>query len=451
MCSSDLSSAEDPSQIALLANFDDAKKKQLDTIAERRTGYQKQIDDLNSYMNGSILMNLDWTNVSEINLQYYIKAADGTPSDTQYLAMQNYKAVLQSSTFYDAATGSLNTSTSNLSELVTVKILSSYDSEDAAGNIDQTGDQVDINLFSGNSAGILYVHIIGPDSAFCNTAAQAVDQTIQNAKNEIAQKAGGHDIFLLSSTASEIADSDVQKAQLSAANAVLSINNAKTELTSELSGTELQYVNALLNTASNAATASTASSSLSIKSIVKYGFVGLLGGFFLSALFLCIQYLHGSRVSNAYLLEDQYLTHNYLMTDSSRKHHTRLDTRIENARYRYMHVYSPADLSAVLAAEIESRQNDHAIHSIFVGSSRFTDFDRKFIDELSALLKEKSIAITSGDQISYHPDLIRPIMDSDLIILMETMGSSLIPAVDETVKYLSEKNKTVTIGITSLQ
>lgn len=406
-------------------------------ISAQEISYKKLIDSEGKYINNSLLMSLDWENVTHLSLQYSI-INDSDNSENVQSLLQVYASKINNDSFYQMASQQTNVDKNDIIDIIDVT--SGVPQQDnTVININTGGDegQISAQLNHKNvndNPEILTVNIIGPDASFCKSIADCVTSTIEQNETLLNDQIGQHKINLLSESIFTSADSAIQSKQIYELSSLSNNRKALDALNAELSSEEAQYVNYLIQKA----TSNTVSDvvTVSVKDLIK----GFLTGFVLMILFWCIRYINCKKLLNLSTIEDVYYKRVYaLRTKSDSRLHKTANVGIEKYKYSNTHVFNENELIDVINSEISAWKITNSIRKVILTSSDFSKFDPKLLKLIQNSIREKEIAVMLEDHIAYNPDAIKEIDNTCLVIIFEKINESALSEIDLEMKYLYDK------------
>lgn len=440
-------------------NFSDTELEKLDQIASEVKFYQTQVTDQQDYLDHSLFMKLDWNNITQRKVEYFINLGNDTANGASDIALRYYQSVLENQQIYSEIAKNYGTEEKYISELITVG-----EKEDQvqtySSSADDESNQISTSINVYNSAAqdnsnILSITIDGPDEDFCSAVDTVIENAISNTAVSPAINGGSYTISFLSSSRSTAFDTDIQVKQETMVTKLTSLQDSLNTLTDSLSSDQLSYVKKKSGAYSDAAESSAKESTpvvyhVTFLSLMKYTASGVLAGLLLSLFFWILYYAVCSRIQNAYVLEDIYNIPTFVKENTLSKPLSGFDKKAMERRYRNIHIYQNEALQDRLQKLILDKSREHSIHQIFVSGSRFTEADYDFISSLSEKMKDSGIQITYGDRIFGQTDAKQKMTAADYIIVLESVNQSYSSEIDQEIKFIAESSKPILAGIATL-
>ena len=438
-----------------LEDINSVKLAELDGVAHRIALYKQIIYGKELYLSQSVLMNLDSSNVVTELLQYKLSTVSGNVTNASQqqenlqLIVKSYESRLANDELYTAAGEYLGIDSAYVRELITASeyfptVTNVYVS---------SGNDGDENI---TSNAILYVAIKGFDREYCDSIANYVKRRIEGIGEDLVNVTTPYTVTLMNTTVTTGVDNTIVTAKSDALNVIRTAETNITAVEKELSTAEVNYVEAKseedleqlldsMNIESEENEKDEESAESSTASVINKKFIvlGAFLGIFFAAAYWAVKYIFSTRLLYAYIFEDRYglKTYSLKSKESELKGISGIFRRI---RYRKTHFYEPDELARIFKAEIETLSEKREVTKVFIASSEnFNGANDAFVNAMRAAMEGSGIEISSGEKISYDPDMIISISNADVLIIMENIAKSSKFEISEQMKFISEKNSQI--------
>jgi len=422
----------------LKKNVDVQRRQYVEGVATQSVYYKKLIDSENAYINNSVYMSLDWKNTAHLTLQYEVELNEGYSSveNKLQLLLKTYESKIKNDSFYNTVSENTNIEKNDIVDMISVSqnipggTTISINENNGATQITTQANEENNNQ---EYIGILTVIIIGPDTQFCKSVENYVTSTIEQSQESIANEIGQHTIRLISDSIVTSADDAVRLKQTNMLSTVDANQKSLDALTTGLSSDETSYVNYIVNKNTNSLTSNV--KIFRLKQISMSFWDGLV----LMILYWFMKYLYCKRLISIYTIEDVYAQNTYVLDTKDKLSLNKSNSKIEKFRYNDIHIYSASELVDMITALILEKDEPDKSHKVCLVSSDLSVLDPKMLDNITKCFASNGIILECGDHISFRPETIQKIGNSDYIITIERINKSVLTDIDAEMKYLFEK------------
>lgn len=175
---------------------------------------------------------------------------------------------------------------------------------------------------------------------------------------------------------------------------------------------------------------------------VKYLLVGLIGGLFLSAVWSVCQILFASRLQNAEELSDVYKLRVFGVIPLEKKL-APIDSWILKMKDRHKKQMTPEKWMDVICANIELACKDGNVDKIYLTGSEWEKLESETLEQVVMKLKETGVMISNGGNVCYDMASLRMAHEIGNVILFEQEDISIYKEVEKEIKLLAEQKVNV--------
>ena len=420
----------------LKSNISKDRQKEIESIAAQENLCQSLIDTETKYIEHSLIMSLNWTNVSKICLHYFIEQTSNIPSNISNLQklLLAYEGAINNDIFYKDLASETGISTDDLAEILQVsKGISNYKNS-------YLNASVNSNIESKKYYGILTITIIGPNTSFCEKIEQKIDDYFTQINNKIANEVCQHNIEKVAKDSTTGSDYSIHDKQMNILSAI-STNKKKIEtLGTGLTSTE----SALLNVFKSKDNGKIVTfDNYYIKKLVLI----IFGGIIFAVLYGCLKYLNSSKITNIYRFEDDYNIRLYAVRKQNVNKISRFDEKVNYKRYKNIHLYNYLELIKTIKYELIGNETFGELKRIYVMSSASTNNINELNTQFTDEFQNDDIQIIFKNYTTEDKVSLVNIQKSDLVIVIEELETSAKINIDKEIDYLEDSNCTIFCGV----
>lgn len=392
---------------------------------------QQQIDDVKSlhvlmdknstYMQESLLMNIDPYQEHVLELKYYID------SDYTYNYSkdnkQDYTSAITNA-YVDYAANGL--SQKEIWQDVNMKAEDKYLAELVSANVDSD------NTFS--------VLVKYTDDESLQSVSKAIQKNLKDRQADIEERIGSHKLVLVSENYQIQTDSDLANAQKAVTDLIKSYQDQITTMTSAMTEEQLKAVDSEVADESDSKTEAedTVVATTPVFS-KKYVILGFVMGIFLAALYLVCVAVLSNKLQEAEELVRFYKLRQFgiLTQNKGAKGLTGFLLRI---KYRNQKMLS-ADASVQLTiSNIELYCKNEGITKVFLTGSEIERVDKTTITKIVEGLAAKGIQTVYGENICYDAAAMREASEAGHVVLVEITDVSIYQEIEKELRMLKDWN-----------
>lgn len=392
---------------------------------------QQQIDDVKSlhvlmdknstYMQESLLMNIDPYQEHVLELKYYID------SDYTYNYSkdnkQDYTSAITNA-YVDYAANGL--SQKEIWQDVNMKAEDKYLAELVSANVDSD------NTFS--------VLVKYTDDESLQSVSKAIQKNLKDRQADIEERIGSHKLVLVSENYQIQTDSDLANAQKAVTDLIKSYQDQITTMTSAMTEEQLKAVDSEVADESDSKTEAedTVVATTPVFS-KKYVILGFVMGIFLAALYLVCVAVLSNKLQEAEELVRFYKLRQFgiLTQNKGAKGLTGFLLRI---KYRNQKMLS-ADASVQLTiSNIELYCKNEGITKVFLTGSEIERVDKTTVTKIVDGLGAKEIQTVYGENICYDAAAMREASEAGHVVLVEITDVSIYQEIEKELRMLKDWN-----------
>lgn len=443
------------------SSFTEARTQQLDSNAEALADAYLRMADLQAFMDGSIYMGLDSTDVCGVRLLYVVQTPNETAPDADGIvaAIGQYVA---GSEVTQAVADALGVSQAEAQSLVQTSDPSAADTATAS----TTSTTVTISEDEGEvGTAYVLVTVYGTDEASCDAAAQAVASALDG---EVPGLEGAdYTLSVMSKTATRGYDNDLRLEQVNVYNDynnasaiaynILSRTSNSVEKTYVTNRAEEIYLAAggdesadlsIDDGAEGAEGAEPAAATapeparVGAKAILKYVIAGLVAGLLAACAWLFAKYLASSKMVAPYELEDDYGVTSYFVTKDAAVLPWATRKRLANS-----HIFDADELCNAIEADLCAQGEGT---KVCIVGSRLAEDGRELAEALRERLVTAGLDASTFAYSYKAADDLRRLHEADAIVWVETADASSRRTIAQEAKLLAQ-NKVATTALAIIQ
>lgn len=389
---------------------------------------QSMLDRSRSYMQNSILMNINAYKKNVLILEYYVD------SDYKFNYQRDIKpdytsAVVEAYANY--------VKDGEMAQLI-------KDNMDLNYELRYIEEIVEVT--EGQSGSSFTVEIICTEDMASEDVAVIVKEALGIQTAGIAERIGGHSLELISENTTIKADAVLANQQQTYQNMINNYRNQLNVLKNAMTGEQLEVLGIVVVTEEeeDEGEEQEVEPQQPVKPgvSVKYLLLGFIAGIFFSAVWTACEMLFASRLQNVAELSDLYKLRLFGLIPVEKKQ-TGIDGYLLKAKNRHKKQMTMEEWLNVICANIELVCKDGNLGQIYLTGSEWEKVDPQIIQQLVSRLTKIGVSVSYGGNICYDMTSLRTVHEIGAVILLEQENLSIYREIEQEVRVLAEQNVNV--------
>lgn len=400
---------------------------------ENAKGLQRQINTMKTYLQESMLMNLDAYHENALILQFYV--------DTHYTF--NYTQENEENYLDHVVAAYCNYAESgNLARAIMSEV-----------DLGIEENYVNELISTDRSAGVFQVFVVADEPEALEQMQSVITAAMASQTGEISEKIGSHTLELLSAQVLVRSDADLvnrQKLQNDILETyrsrLISAKGSMSEQQLEALGIELKKEQAEEGTEGEEGTVQVVPVKPSFG--VKYVILGVLVGIFLACVWVALEALFSARLQETEELSGLYgirLLGELNGEKRKKRFLPMVDTFILKMKNRNKKQMSREQQQKIICSNLEIACKKDGIDRIYMTGSELEKIDTKWLSQIAETLRKSGITVCTGENIIYDAGALKEMAKIGQVVFVEQIGVSLYEEVEKELR-ISRENAVSVIG-----
>ena len=415
--------------------------------------YEREYASYQQYLENSVLMQMDPSNIPTVEMLFKIQADDTQQS---YALRTIYKDLINGMGMYQWAEEQTGIPSSVASELITAE----KDSDTMMLHSTQRTGQNNRNqnvvvTHYGETASDVdsfKVTVVHYDETECERLAQCVKEYIGQLQMQLVRELGAHDVILLSESAGTLTDSRVLDKQTLYFDGVLILMTDFSKVKDGLSENQLRYYELLNERDTSAAavetTGETRTADIKPSISKKYVLVGaVLFGFLYAGVFVVI-YVLSSKLRTSDGLQELYdIPQLGLVVKDDGKKKFFIDRWIRTLKNWKNRQFTREQSLDLAATAIKISAGKHGMDAVFLMGCDLKAGAEMVCQELKERLERENITVKILDNVLYDAGAMEELESAKSIVLVEKAMSTMYDEICRELELVSRQGIKVLGGI----
>lgn len=403
---------------------DDFSAEELQQINDAKS-LQSMLDRSRSYMQNSLLMNMNAYKENVLILEYYVDS-DYKFNYTQDNSVDYTDAVVR-------AYGNYVTN-SKLAQQIVEELSLEYETR----YVEELIDVITEDSGSGFSVEIVY-----PDETVLPDIAAVVKEAMNAQTTDFSKNIGSHSLKLISENITVRTDDELATYQQNYQNMINNYRNQLNSLKNNMTDAQLEVLGTAAVEEDAAENEDDAASVSPVEPVkpgfrVKYLVLGFLVGIVLSAMWSICQVLFSSKLQNPGEIFEMYGVRLFGTVQLAGKK-SGIDAFLLKLKNRNCKQMTAEEQLGMITSNIELMCKNEGLQQIYITGSEWEKLDEQLRNTIVAALKEVGIEALSGGNICYDMVSLRKANEVRNVVLLEQAGVSVYREMEQEIRVLGEQ------------
>lgn len=415
-----------------VVNEEDFTAQELQQINDAKS-LQSMIDRNRSYMQNSLLMNMNAYKENVLILEYYVDS-DYKFNYTQDNSVNYTDAVV--SAYSNYATNS------KLAQQIVDGLSLDYETR----YVEELISVVEDTSGSGFSLEIVY-----PDETALSDIATIAKEAMSSQTADFSENIGSHSLKLLSENITVRTDDELANYQQNYQNMINNYRNQLNTLKNNMTETQLEVLGVSVadeDAEENEGSAASANLAEPVKPgfSIKYLILGFLVGAFLAVLWVCAKVIFSSTLQSSEELSDLY---GVRLLGCIRKEEkvSKIDEFLLKLKNRKRKKLSKEAAENILISNLELACRAENIQKIFLTGTEIEHVEKAWITAFTEKMQNVGIEVVYGENVCYSAAALRDAVEIGTAVLLEQSNQSIYDEISKEMKMLKEQNVRILGGI----
>lgn len=415
-------------------------QQDLDEVAAA-VALKRQMDEKSTYMENSVLMQVNAYEENTVVLQYYVRAENkevATEVASVYRAYVNDDALAQA--IIDE--GNYELQPMYLAELISIN----KEENNLYIQAENEEESVNLNVTSSAKERSFSIKVIGATKEEAEILAVAVKDALQK-YSAMAASIGTHQLELVGENSSIIVDQSLAELQNRNATAIKTIGNNLDKMKNEMTSDQISlYVYRTTIPTEGAENSSNGNTTIQKGAQIsfKHFFIGMIVGIILACGLIFVFYLFAPALRNSEEIKTLYGVKVIGLVHDSKFQKKKLfgfiDRFIEKLQNRKKKSLSYEQEIQIVCANILLDCQKNEIKEVYLTSSIGEDIPEEVRNTIAMKCEENGIHITSGNAICYDAEALKQLAQIGNVIFIEKKRNSLYDELYSEISLCKEHN-----------
>lgn len=391
-------------------------EEELGQIEEARL-LQKRMAEMRTYMDESVLMQVDPYKENVLTLEYYV----------DYLGTESLETGIDNAVYIAKAYQTCLTDgrfARTIFEDSEIECKAEYVEELIHVEVDE-------------DAPIVSIEVIYPDASILKSVSDIAKEVMEGKVEELTQKMPNHTVSLLTESVGMRTDEMLIERQSDYQEILY---HYRTWLNSTKSTMSAEQLVELYKDDSAQTITGDATRNIPKPTISKtYMILGLAVGAFFAVVFLVLRVLLEGRLQFETEMADGYGVRIFGVFEPDRKKNV-IDRFLIRLKNRSKKSLSPEENMKALCTNIELTCKNQKIERIFLTGTALEQIDTTYMEEMKKYMGTAGIEVVSGNNVCYDVEALRQMSDVKRVVLIEKVGTSIYREIEQEINYIKEQD-----------